>query len=89
MHRPGYAAVGGQMIRTDDDDSNDAKPTICFDSLLSKVAMQSPPKLTIVDECSPQNVDDKRHLWRNGSKRLQERPVLQSKQVRSNNIAGV
>ncbi|CAJ0604281.1 unnamed protein product [Cylicocyclus nassatus] len=82
MHRPGYAAAGGELQKVDDDDDDDdKKPTVCFDSLISKVAAQTPPKLTIVDECEPLSVDDKRKIWRNNSKRLEERPAHQTKQA--------
>ncbi|VDK49183.1 unnamed protein product, partial [Cylicostephanus goldi] len=44
MHRPGYAAAKGELSKVEDDEDEDEKPTICFDSLISKVAAQTPPK---------------------------------------------
>ncbi|RCN28260.1 hypothetical protein ANCCAN_26000, partial [Ancylostoma caninum] len=42
--------------------------------------------LTVVDECEPRRVEERRHLWQNGSKRLPERSVIPSKQVNQEQI---
>ncbi|KIH59572.1 hypothetical protein ANCDUO_10188 [Ancylostoma duodenale] len=89
MHRPGYTAAKGQMVKMEDDEEDEKKPVVCIESLLSKMATPSPPKLTVVDECEPRRVEERRHLWQNSSKRLPERSVIPSKQAITEEIRTV
>ncbi|EYC40298.1 hypothetical protein Y032_0620g740 [Ancylostoma ceylanicum] len=86
MHRPGYTADKGQMVKMEEDEEDQRKPVICIESLLSKMARPSAPKLTIANECEPRGVEERRHLWQNSSKRLPERSVISSKQVTQEQI---
>ncbi|KAK6747176.1 hypothetical protein RB195_000410 [Necator americanus] len=87
MHRPGYTAAGGAMVKVDDAEDEEKKPDVSIDSLLENIAAPSPPKLTVVDECASRGVEERRHLWRNGSSRLADRPIISQKQATQQQIA--
>ncbi|WKY07121.1 hypothetical protein Q1695_006938 [Nippostrongylus brasiliensis] len=87
MHRPGYKASRGKMGKDDSDDEEKEKQNICLESLLSKINPPVAPRLTIVDESEYQPAEQRRHLWRKGSRLLPERGVVQSKEITQEHIA--
>ncbi|KAK6011332.1 hypothetical protein OSTOST_23589 [Ostertagia ostertagi] len=81
MHRPGYIAAGRKMTKEGDEDEQSDKKNVCIDSILSKMVTPVPPKLTVVDEVEQQPAEERRHLWRKGSRLLPERSIVPINEV--------
>ncbi|VDO85726.1 unnamed protein product [Heligmosomoides polygyrus] len=86
MHRPGYRATRQRMRKEGSEDDDSEKQNICIESLLSNIMTPAPPKLTIVDEVEHQPAEERRHLWRKGSRLLPERAVVRSNAVITSEI---
>ncbi|XGW27903.1 hypothetical protein V3C99_008029 [Haemonchus contortus] len=88
MHRPGYRAKAGKMGSEDSDDDELVKRNVCIESILSKISTPVPPKLTMIDEFDQrQPAEQRRHLWRKGSRLLPERSVVPMNEVTEEQIA--
>ncbi|KAK6059025.1 hypothetical protein COOONC_03350 [Cooperia oncophora] len=85
MHRPGYTASDRRMIKEGCEDDKDDK-NLPVESIVSKIVPPVPPKLIIVDEVE-QPAEERRHLWRKGSRLLPERSIVPINEVTQEQVA--
>ncbi|KAK5971914.1 Neuronal acetylcholine receptor subunit alpha-7, partial [Trichostrongylus colubriformis] len=87
MHRPGYIAKGTKLVKEDSDEDEGGKHNVSVESIISTAITHVPPKLAVVDEVEQQPAEERRHLWRKGSRFLPERSIVPINEVTKEQVA--